>query len=399
MSSLENQPIHFLLNTPKEWVNHNLPKIREINSASLSSEIEGKQEERWIKTTEENPSDSHFSIIIPIRNEAEFLSSTLGSILMSDIPRKSRVTISLVTNNCTDNDKTKNEINKFMSRISDESIEQYQLKGDFQDPHIKRNAAKTTLPSSNISFHHIDTDTPGKANALTIGNTIARDIEDRVVICLDANTFPDIETIPQLYKTAKKNIVDGKSSHKKPAIISGNFTDVYHGQRMNGLSPRELLPSYFPQTKPIVVTGAAMAWDSEFIHSIGGIPATKMEDFSIGVITEYMGGEVVKLDAKTWRISPTTLKDRIDQLIRYRIGALQLITLFPDVKNLVESKMFFMKDWNEMEIILEEHIMNNSLEAYRSIITRAWKEIITESNKEFAQNPTDHHWDGIKGTK
>jgi len=399
MSPLERQPIHFLLNAPEEWVEYNLPRIRDINSPSISPETEQRQEERWAETTGEHPSDSHFSIIIPIRNEAEFLSSALGSIMMSDIPAKSRVNIFLITNNCTDEGMTKYEINKFLCRINDEPAQQYRLEGDFKDPNVKMGASKATLPNSNISFHHIDTDTPGKANALTIGNTLARNLGDRVVIGLDANTFPDIEAIPQLYGTARKKIADRKTSDTKTSIVSGNFTDVYNGKRINGLSPRELLPSYFPQTEPIVVTGAAMAWDSDFMHSIGGIPETKMEDFSMGVIAEHMGGEVIRSDATTWRISPRTLDDRIDQLTRYRVGALQLITLFPDVKDLVESRMFFMKSWKEMLEILQKHISDNSLESHKSVVIDAWQEIIMRSDMEFSNNPTDHHWEGIKGTK
>src|SRR5207248_1521150 len=215
-----SKPIHFLKTNPKEWMDASLPKFKataqevitqisltqkELHGLSwtqrhdyLNSHALKRQEKRWEGEAAIKPEDSHFTLIVPIYNEENSLPSFLRTLMLSDVPSSVNVKIVFVTNAC--NDSSISLINDFFSILG--KTECKSLDEKFKDQSLNMNYQ--TIKLNCITFMHLDTRTPGKANALGIGNTIACESGHAIAMCVDANNYLEPDAIRVMFAHAHK---------------------------------------------------------------------------------------------------------------------------------------------------------------------------------------------------
>src|SRR5205085_12651488 len=68
--------------------------------------------------------------------------------------------------------------------------------------------AAVTTRVGNITFSHVDTPTPGKANALNIGNAIALERDHSIAISVDANNFVEPDVFRHMFARAHQAFAD-----------------------------------------------------------------------------------------------------------------------------------------------------------------------------------------------
>ncbi len=412
----ETAPVYFLSKNPPGWkeaslteTQHSLQAVtHRINNRLISGEkvcqrdiaviAKEEQNDKWERTTGIKAKDSHFSIIMPIHNEKNFLESTLGTLALADIPSEADVVIILVTNGCTDGGASEQIVRNFMQtqgavqeRISREGI----LPEDISDKQVDQNYAVTE--SDNMRFIHINTPTPGKTNALTIGNDVANYYNHPISMCLDANSFPTPKAIAELYKEAYKGIVEEEDG---TAVVSGRYKDHTETEEIiMGMTPRELLPSYTNKSN-LVVIGALMAWDTKWVKDVG-IPHVVLDDFALGV-NAIVDGKQVKTatEAYTWRYSPATVEARAKQLERYVWGVHQIADLSKEHSETILPAVFFMQGPEILEQSLNDWAGNNEKRVNAlPFIMKKWEVILENGKQQFISQPNSQTWEDIEGTK
>lgn len=396
---------------PSEWrknyliearaVARRIRLITEPGNRTLNTErFRSERNRSWTEITGVEANDSKFTIIIPIHDEAKFLPSVLSSFKGLLLPSGGNINVVFVTNNCSDNSQF--IVEDFLRNIS--SAEHREIETTSLNPSVReidRNATTVESITDNrgIKFSYINTSTPGKANALNIGNKIALDSRHKIGICLDANTFPESTAIARLYGETYSGTIKHPDG---TAIVSGKYLDHESGEEENyyGMSPRHLLPSYISAFDCVVI-GALSAWDTNFLASMGGVPSVKSDDFVMGIMALAEGRYVRNVStAGTWRYISPTLEGRIKMLTRYVTGALQIAALNPKYRQIVNKGMFFMGGETQLVRELTRWADGDTqrLQALPMII-RLWKKIIKQGKLDFNQNPSDPTWEAIPGTK
>jgi hypothetical protein len=387
------ETIHLLTRNPRGWKNaatewsmRKLPLFStpEQNSATITRE----QNDRWKKIVGREPADSSFTAVIPISNERRHLPSVLATFMLADIPPTVQVNCLLVTNNCTDQGATINVIEDFMASVGNpvrERVDSFDL--PFSDPGLEIGFSKVRARHSNTSFFHFDTETSGKINCLEIGSTLALNYKHGIVVCLDANKFPEIDALPKLVGGAYKQLID---TNNPGDVITG----IYRGEDADIEENHNLLPTNIPPAN-LYVKGGIMAWAPQTLVRNGQRTLVSMvDDSALELFVTKRGGNVTVIeDAVNWRYNPESVDSRINHLIRYRISALQLLNQRPELEDLVKEKIFFMKPWGEMKEILTNWANNQELNAELPFILETYQYIINESKRLYDEDPTQLGWD------
>lgn len=398
---------------PQGWLNESFPMIQTILQQAhervmasgtqqtleeLRRHICLVQAERWKTITEVDPAEATFSVIVPIHNERNFLSSVLGTLNHALIPHEANATFIFITNGCADNGVSQAIVHRFMSTIGNM---REGVVGDDDVPPMRcdRNLDRTyyVTQQSNHRYIAVNTPTPSKANALEIGNEISLHFDIPIAMCADANTFPEPEAFAHLFREANRSMVSGED---RAVIFSGRYKDhVEQEEKYLGMTPRELLPSYIKRST-IVIIGALMAWDTHWIGD-AGFRGTVTEDFTMGV-EAVVGGYQVKnvAEAATWRHIPRTIEDRKKQLIRYVHGFFQTANISQAHRELVASAAFFMDGVEKLRDALTEWAAGDQRrETALPYILESWEEILAHGLEAFHKDPHGVTWEDIQGTK
>jgi cellulose synthase/poly-beta-1,6-N-acetylglucosamine synthase-like glycosyltransferase len=403
MVSHEADPVYFLDKNPEGWNKTSMPKIRELTAESglggASLCAQSIQERRWHETTGEAPCDSLFTVIIPIHNEEAYLPSMLGTIMMSDIPASVNAKFLLITNGCTDNGKSQRIVENFMrglGEVSSHTLDEDQAPEDLHDKALERDFTRVRI--GNIEFVHLNTPTRGKANALNIGNKIAKE-HGQVAMCLDANDFPEPDALRELYAGAREHIMNGEAG-----IVSGEST--YDRPEVNfflrKIYKRALLKYRdYSRANLTLVCGGIFSWDTHFVDELGGIPEVAIEDFGAGALARANGRDVVlDHDSKSWKRTSFSLRDRLEVNARYVRGALQVLERHPEVRKIILEELHYMKEFPQRTAKLAKRMAENPMDIPFYVASYLlWEASIVKGRREFERDHEDHSWRPIKSTK
>ena len=413
-----SKPIHYLKTNPKNWIGASLPKFKTsaqevISQTPLSvKELMGmtwsqrhdylnfyalkRQERRWEDEIGIKPEDSHFTLIVPIYNEEKSLPSFLRTLLLADIPSSVNVNIVFITNACNDSSSTL--IDEFLSILGELKIEL--LAGEFKD--VDLNISYKTTKLGNINFMHVNTSTPGKANALGIGNSIARESSHIIAMSIDANNYLEPDAIRVMFAHAHRAF-RGKPRANDTVLLYGKIqrkstrTSLLANLMTNGNKTRLVMNTSDE------VAGWFMAWNTEWMDSIGGPPAVAAEDYAMKVLARVNNYKIEQVDgALIWGYEVTNLKGVLDTRARYIRGKLQLLDLVDHdsrVLSIIEKEGYYMKNfWGRLNYLLcrtkERPLI---LPKYVAAFI-LWEYSLRIGKREYHQNPTNQSWKKIDST-
>lgn len=334
-------------------------------------------------------------ILMPARNESRMMASAFeAAIRYQLIPDELQTTVVFAENACTDNGQTSDVITSIMG-AGNRNIMGFNpellIPADV-DPEVGSFARYTTISGTNTNLIHINT-APGKAHAMNVANHIATKIGASIVVVMDGNTYPTPLTIP--------NMIREFTLSPKVAVVSAPFKDNYNidPELVLGVPPRTLIPSYVGVGRQLLVTGAAVAFDSAWLRSAGGVPLVVLEDLALGAKAVLSGKEVVSLsDSVTWRHATPTIDARKKQLARYVKGCLQIGALGDEYMNLIHEVVFFMRTREDrVNALTRWATENGKLDVIETIIS-IWDEIIADGERMFKENGNGSHFAEIVDT-
>lgn len=374
-----------------------------------------EQEMRWERITGVPARDSHFTLVIPIHNEENYLTATLESVLLSDIPTSVKMNVVLVTNACTDNGMSAEIANSAMSDVGTVTRGNIRSIGaSFPDANMSREYS--SVKHDGLRVMHLDTPTPGKANALNIGNAIASGRDD-VAMCLDSNAFVEPDSIAHLFRAAQAEFAtkSGRSAIVAPGYIKHDQPEKIHDlpeelQQIDALrnitNAPAILPTQFTHGWRTRMTGGFFAWNPQVLLEIGGMPNVAVEDTALVWKAARKGFGIDRAPhASIWIIPETTVRSRMQQLIRYTKGFLQLLDQHPELSRLVGNMQLpFLMEPSVREVALrkwasqELGVSDSQLDQCVAQMQKLWGEIVAEGRAQFKANPHDASWTGVDGT-
>lgn len=404
----------FLAEIPQEWLDASFPKIKD-STAKLTAALKELppsarprvlfetankvQAENWYKDTGVRAEDTYFTVIMPIRNEPA-LWTTLGTLMMSNIPISAHVKFLFITNDCTDRGQSEQTVRVFLATHGE--IETKNLRvfpGLIHDPELESEYAY--VKKGNLEFLHLNTGTRGKANALNIGNKIASwhgPLEsDPIAMCLDADDFPEPDAIKELFKEAHKQIISEKN---ETVVFSGDSRPLFKTK-----SPywEKILQRYRRSAKlaeppEMYITGGLFAWDAAEMDKMDGFPKTVGVDYATTVMARFYGiGYIKILEAVTWKYKPATLRKIYEARARFLRGYMQLLNQNPEERI--------------AEIIKNDtpYILGTPIDRLKSLIIKIkidpgfafwfiasellWLLSLPKAKRDFRKDPDNMSWD------
>lgn len=418
--SINSAPIHCLRTNPRHWIRASLP-IFQTNShevsrhTSLSKEqllalpwsqrheylcraATLKQEIRWQETTGVEPGTSHFTLIVPVYNEEHSLPSFFSTLMLADIPSSVDINIIFITNACVDS--SPDLIDSFLASLG--HVETRILQGNFQDSQLNRCYKAVEL--GQLTFMHIDTRTAGKGHALRTGNSIARSCGHTIAMCIDANDYIEPDAIRWLFRAAHKAF-RGKPAAHDVVIYSGTGCGERRASSMKKfMDAIEVRQQHLIDDTSGYILGCLMAWNTEWLHNIGGPLGIALEDYAMGVLARahnYAIGQVQ--EARIWSYDANAFTDLLETRARYVRGMLQVLYAMhytPGVMRIVEQDSFYMRGWRERLRHLFRRARQNPLNFPRYLATFfLWEYAISRGKQDFKRNPTNPTWKKIASTR
>ncbi len=412
------KPIHYLKTNPKNWIGASLPKFKTsaqevISQTPLSvKELMGmpwsqrhdylnsyalkRQESRWEDEVGIKPEDSHFTLIVPIYNEEYSLPSFLRTLLLSDIPPSVNVKIVFVTNAC--NDSSNALIDDFLSILG--KIENELFSGYSKDQRL--NIDCKTIRLNSLTFMHVDTRTPGKANALGIGNSIARGSGHTIAMSVDANNYLEPDAIRVMFAHAHQAF-RGKPGANDTVLLYGAIRREIRALHLVNVMMKENKTQYLMENRDGKVDGWFMAWNTEWIYSIGGPPEVALEDYAMGVLARAHNYKIERVEgAHIWGYEVNNLKDLLDTRARYVRGKFQLLDLVDHdslILKIIEREEYCMKNLLGRLKYLLHKIKERPLKFPRyAAAFLLWEYTLIIGKRDYHQNPTNQSWKKIDST-
>lgn len=413
----KRKPVYFLKTNPYGWKRASLAKLQEAASQVLKAQDQEKilnmpwserdellntfvlqrQEKCWEQETGVKSEDTHFTLIVPIHNEENSLSSFLGTFMLSDIPSSAHVQVVFVTNACTD--ASINILLKFLSGLG--SIEKKDVTGDFTDPNVERSS--NVVEKGHMTFIHLDTSTAGKANALGIGNVLANRSGHIITMSLDANNYVEPDAIRTLFAHAHR------AFHSTPEpddiVLFGSVgIDVAKTSRVRELINRiGLARQHMVESEVGRINGWLMAWNTTWMLSIGGPPGVALEDYALGVLARVQNYRFHEPEGVIiWGYIVNNFKGLIDTRARHVRGKKQICDYFnydPRVMNIIESESFYMKRFAFRVEHLLDKVKKNPRDSLKYIATfLLWEYAIWKGMQEYKRNPKNQSWKKVAST-
>ena len=394
-------PVDLMLEQPAGWLRASLPKIQsatrsviELDTKSEGSEslIEARSEyhrRRWLELTGTEPSETHFSIIIPVHNELRSLPSFLGALLVSELPSIADIQIIFVIN--ASSDQSAALIKKRLAFIN--TPVETELPISIFD--AKRLDQAFEVCQGNIRFLVVETPTAGKANALNLANEIARQRAHAIAINIDANNWVEPDSIALMFRMAKQGFVD--SPDLSAVIINAS----------EYCQPRntQMQVSVKVKTQKAEVSGCMFAWSTQWIHENNGFIQQAIEDYGMGLLALSQRKQILESEASIWVYTAGTPFDENRELVRFLYGAMQLARRFendPVAKQILLDDFPHLRPWrSRMEFFLSRRLKANQPFALaRGILRWLFNEyLIFKAREKLRQNPDGQTWEPIKSTK
>ena len=397
------EPIYFPLTAPYNYqikVFSRIPKDLNLCASNGTDSVESNVdrmrnvvEQQWVEASGVPVSEAKCSIIVPIHNEHAALPSMLAALHMTCIPHSASVATIFITNSCTD---TSYQIVagylKEQGKLTEVTINKEKL--GFNDSAVDDVALYVKV--GNREFVLLNTKTRGKANALNIGNQLALARGDKIALSTDANNYLEPLAIPYIFGEAYNSIV------KK----------VDSGAVFDGIVQAAHTPLKECENTPIIqkvhghtMCGWLMAWDTEWLQSVGGVPEVACEDYALGVLAELTEREHRHAyEARIWGYTQGTLTEKISAYQRSVRGRLQLLQQYEDTYNqlpdILKRDRFYMRQFHQRFDYITSQILRHPQNAMSYLAQYALSEyaLISERRK-IKHNPKDHSWRPINSTK
>lgn len=398
----KNFPVDLMFEQPPGWLRASLPKIQsatrsvseldaksEGNAASLTEARSEYHKRRWLELTGTEPSETHFSVIIPVHNEQRSLPSFLGALFVSELPSSADIQIIFVIN--ASSDQSAALIKKRLACIH--SPVETKLPLSMFD--ANRLDMAFEVCQANIRFLVVETPTAGKANALNLGNEIARQRDHAIAINIDANNWVEPDSIALMFRKAKQGFVD--SADLSAVIINAS----------EYCQPRntQMQVSVKVKTQKAEVSGCMFAWSTKWIHENNGFIQQAIEDYGMGLLALSQRKQILESEASIWVYTAGTPSDENKELVRFLYGAMQLARRFENdsiaMKILHEDFPHLRPLSSRMEFFLSRRLKaNQPFTVARGILRWLFNEyLIFIARKKLRQNPDGQTWEPIKSTK
>lgn len=389
---------YVITKAPREWLRASLPKQQEFLKAVTVREIDQLtvlkklQEERWEKQTGIKPDDTHFTVIVPIHDEEKFLPSFLGSLLVADLPSSVDAHIVFLTNACSD--KSGEIIDGFLRTLGG-SEEAFMAK-DSPDSAVQQTVITTRI--GNITFAHVETPTPGKANALNIGNAIALGLHHRIAMSVDANNFVEPDVFRHMFAKAYHAFEDPAN---KTVVISGMDQHVTKQTKLRVLFDRGRHVHNSIRNDEQFVNGWCMSWDTYWLQEIGGMPQVAVEDYALSVYARKDGKKTERVtEAKIWGYNPNNIADLIEQRARKIRGAYQILGTHPTFKQSIGNDIYVLQEPLSKIRTLKEYIQASPLKLpYYLADLAVWEYAKQQGKRDYSRDPINQSWKPINSTK
>jgi cellulose synthase/poly-beta-1,6-N-acetylglucosamine synthase-like glycosyltransferase len=410
--------VYFLRTNPRGWIRASLPKynatacealqqlpgglLQELawsqKDERLRAAVIARQERRWRETTGVAADDSYFTLVIPVYNEEQSLPSFFSTLILADISSSVHANIIFITNAC--HDASNSLIDAFLARQGEVEVEQ--LRGDFLDPHV--NPFMKTVKLGHITFMHVDTSTPGKGHALRIGNCIARSCGHTIALCIDANDYIEPDAVRLLFRAAYRTF------RRRPAnddvVI---FSGIGYGER-RASSMKKIMDAVEVRQRHLIddrsgyILGCLMAWNTEWLDSIGGPLGIALEDYALGVLARVYGYRIgVVEEARIWSYDANAFTDLLETRARYVRGMLQVLysLRYTDgAVKIVQRDSFYMRNWRERLRHLLRRSRQDILSFPRYLATfLLWEYAIRRGRQDFRRDPENPTWKKIASTR
>lgn len=419
----ERQPIYFLRTNPKGWKNNSLANLRANSSniwreAQESSAIvtdatwQERQEilnpyaksyiaKQWLERTGiDDVQNIRLSLIVPIHNEENSLPSMLGTLMMAGMPSNANITIIFITNGCTDGGNSELIVENFLRGLGNVETLQipHKVYSEMPDPAI--NALYSQVKVDNLQFIHVNTPTPGKANALNIGNALAKD-HSPIAINIDANSFVEPDAILEMYATAYKAMIQDKDG---TTIVRQDPYYDYQSEsiRRNIRLGQFVLPiQEMTRRKENVVVGQLMAWNTSWVDSIGGFPRVITEDYGLGATAQSQGKKItLASNAHQWSYRPSKFIEVYRYLARLAQGNFQLMDAYPLLKPFVQNDWYFSKDLKDRLATMINHISEKPRKTFNLLLGAIFLEFVRSKGKSaHRKNKQQQTWEPIESTR
>jgi len=419
MSIEKSLPIHLLEKNPGGWKRACLPKYkataqnvlaqtpltkRELQDLPWSQRHDylnfyalKQQERRWEDEVGVKPEESHFTLIVPIYNEEKSLPSFLRTLMLLDIPPSVNLKVLFITNACSD---SSNEIvDRFLVSLG--KIECKRLDGEFKDRNLNKNYKE--IKRNSIKFMHLDTCTRGKANALGIANDIARGSGHTIAISVDANNYLEPDSIRVMF-THAHNAFQGKPDTNDIVLLSGRIhNEMKASAYKNLLNKVRRMQQHLVDDSSDLVRGLFMAWDTEWMYSIGGPPQVAIEDYAMGVLARVKDYKVEQVkDANIWIYGVNDIKGLLNaraRLVRGKLQILDLVNHDPAVLKIINKEAYYMKDLPGRLRHFLHKTKENPRNLPRYIATFIlWEYAVNKGTREYKHDPTNQSWEKIDST-
>ena len=392
------KPTFLITKAPREWLRASLPKQQEflkaVNDHGIDrlTALQREQEERWEKQTGINPENTHFTVIVPIHNEEKFLPSFLGSLLIADIPSSVNAYVIFLTNACSD--RSGEIIDGFLRTVGG-SEETCMLK---HSPDSAVQKAVITTRTGNITFAHVETPTPGKANALNIGNTIAIELRHRIAMSLDANNFVEPDVFRHMFAKAYHAF---ENPANKTVVFSGMDQHVTKQTKLRVLFDRGRDVHNSIRNDEQFVNGWCMSWDTLWLQEIGGMPQVAVEDYALSVYARKDGKKTERVtEAKIWGYNPNNITDLIEQRARKIRGAYQILGTHPTLKHSIGIDIYVLQEPVSKLRTLKELVQANPLNLpYYLADLAVWEYAKQQGRRDYSRDPINQSWKPINSTK
>ena len=394
-------PVDLMIDQPIEWLRVCLPKMEAATQAiielmrknpgqlSLDEARTMFLEQRWRELSGVSPEDTHFTIVIPVHEEVRLLSSFLGAFLVSELPWMADIQIIFIVNASGDQSATLIKDRLAFIHAPTETI---LPPSDFDQ---KRSDIAYQVSQDKIRFLVVETLTAGKANALNIGNELARWQDHAIAINIDANNWVEPDSVALLYGRAKRAIQGTRESN----VVLVN-TQEYCLKRHTQIDV-----SVKVKTQKAEVTGCLFAWSTHWIRDNGGFPQKAIEDYGTGLLALSQKKRIVESEAKIWGYCVSNFLDENKELIRFIYGAMQLSQRFENDSLATE---ILLEDFPHLRPVgkrLEYYLSircekQQPVKFIRGVLRWLFNELlILKARQMLRRSPYGQTWDPIRSTK
>lgn len=329
MPSPEGQRAYLMLDQPKAYFARILPEVLARtprlsdtgDQARTIETLEALQNERWEKSVGIPAKNSKFTVVLPIYDEEKTLSSTLAALMLSDIPPTVEAQFLFIVNGS--HDRSAEIVKHHLATIA--PIEAVQVQSEV-DVHVNRIAYRAKKGAT--TFTLIETPTPNKANALNIANEIALSHRHDIAICIDSDRYLEPSTIPLLYADAYRAF----ATPENRTVVADGALELERKQslfqRIIWKKPVHLKES--GTSTMFAISGSIHAWNTQFLHDIGGMKKVLIEDFALGLDAHMHGYIAHRSTARAWGYKPNSLLDIGRERVRFYRGFMQLQEIWKD---------------------------------------------------------------------